>query len=670
MSNRFLSTRFTDLSDGSANIYVNRVTVRGLDPSQPVKTNGQGTLVSEKLDIADTQGLQAQLDGKLSNPLTADFDFQEYRGLRINEQQLTRKASGNVPPPGKLSLYAGVDGEFHQVDENGVDTVIGGDTFDQSLNTTDSVEFKTVTTPDIRTLTNTGYVSLTASDARSTMIWQKTTFPPATTVLFDLDALGQSSFLSNGGVWAKSFQSAGDVILEDNIEWRRTATTGFRMREETSFLNMVSYIGGVETPIMSTDSATTLWSTTEFILTGLLKPRQLRIGQLLTDFYNMPDARTLAPQSILVDLLGDGEVTWEPRNQWDQSLNTTNNVQFGTITATANFFQTDALGTVSIAGELSSPKVRSPGSGTEIIMDEAFVGVTSPLSVNATASAPVAGYALDVDGNAIFNGIVRATGSVDVVAVKDPAVNAFTFGGTGSGLNGTTTEVNIAVAGTDRIHCGTFATTLKGAPVSINDGANSFTLPQIRGGALEVLADVSGSGVLTWEPLTSLKPPPAFGEAYFNDNATPTTFLGVDTYTNVVGTRVAGINENFTVGAQNIVYTANDNRIVKVDVSVSWQAGGVLDQVYELAVHVNDVICPAGQVRSVLDTSATFPRCASVSCFANVSLNDFIGVKVRNKESTQSALIIDMSINIITLKDVGVSLNAEGFDIVDEKVEE
>lgn len=86
----------------------------------------------------------------LTNPLAQNLNLDGNSIINIDENIYTAKASGITPAVGELTIYASnVDNEFHQIDENGIDTVLGGETFDQSLNTTDAVEFLSVATDTI-----------------------------------------------------------------------------------------------------------------------------------------------------------------------------------------------------------------------------------------------------------------------------------------------------------------------------------------------------------------------------------------------------------------------------------------------------------------------------------------------------------------------------------------
>ena len=76
MSNKFLGGTSSDLTNGTANLYIASLSIDGLEPSQALKTNTTKTLESSNLEIADINQLQVELDGRIANPLQLDLDFQ------------------------------------------------------------------------------------------------------------------------------------------------------------------------------------------------------------------------------------------------------------------------------------------------------------------------------------------------------------------------------------------------------------------------------------------------------------------------------------------------------------------------------------------------------------------------------------------------------------------
>jgi len=700
MSNRFLSARGADLFNGSENIFVNRITLRDMDRSLPVKTNGQGTLVAEKLDIADVNGLQAQLNGKLANPLDADFNYQEYKALNIDETQYTQKAGSVASPVGHMTLYAGLDGEFHQIDSAGVDSVVRGDVFNQPLNTFNDVAFNIARIATKLRISNpSGFIELSAdnidryfdlrnvegfsitsmmvinSDGQSTIDTPDlqitgnmqingnavlgALFPATMYTLPSVrGSLDQVLKTNNAGIvsWDDSFDQPLNTF--NDVEFKSVLTSGYfefndggdfsgRFSADASTIKFEIIDGMVITQPVGIDATATILASPTVFITNTLRPLgQFRLGPLFNFFYTMPAQRSPIPNGVILDTLGNGVLSWAARNQWNQDLNTTNNVVFNQVRATQHI---DIRSSVDGYVRINSPSDNK--------LDIIWYG---DMVFNQL-------FTFDAVGSSLINTpLLNITGAVSGNSLVDPTNNTYRFGSVGTGLNGDSVSVNIAVAGAQRISCNIFETRLQNAPVRFNVGANTYTMPQVRGSAKNVMADELGTGTVSWQSLTSLLPQQAFGEMHFNGNAAVTAFGASDTYAETVGTRTAGLLANWSMGAQVMTYTGVENRIVKIDSAVSWEAGGVQDYIYEIGIHVNNVICQAGQVRSKLDASAIYPSSASVSCFATVSTNDFIGLKVRNKQNTQSARIIDLSFNVITLKDTGVSMNIDDFNMVDE----
>jgi len=125
MSNKFLNSGSTNLTDGTASIFASRLGATSLKAGFPVKVNSNQFLVGEKLSVSDTLNLQSELDGKISNPLTQDLDFQTFSAINVNDVEFNKLASTTPSTANTIKLYANVDGEIHKVDELGNDTVVG-----------------------------------------------------------------------------------------------------------------------------------------------------------------------------------------------------------------------------------------------------------------------------------------------------------------------------------------------------------------------------------------------------------------------------------------------------------------------------------------------------------------------------------------------------------------
>ena len=82
MANRFLNSNSSNLnlSNGTVDIYALNLGASSLSSSMPVKTNSTRQLVSTKLAISDTTGLQTSLDSKA---LKVGTDIIQAGGFKI-----------------------------------------------------------------------------------------------------------------------------------------------------------------------------------------------------------------------------------------------------------------------------------------------------------------------------------------------------------------------------------------------------------------------------------------------------------------------------------------------------------------------------------------------------------------------------------------------------------
>jgi len=130
MSDKFLGSGggSTNISNGTATLFGSTIGANNLDPSQPLKTNSLRQLVSSKLDIADTNNLQSELNIK-------------------NELSFIEGDIHDTPSAGRLSIYAKSDKKMYQKDDTGNESLIaGGNPFNQNLNDTDDVKFNSIET--------------------------------------------------------------------------------------------------------------------------------------------------------------------------------------------------------------------------------------------------------------------------------------------------------------------------------------------------------------------------------------------------------------------------------------------------------------------------------------------------------------------------------------------
>lgn len=93
MSTRFLSSGGS-LQDGTQDINVRTIRCSTMLPSLPVKTDISGVMVSQLLDISDVNGLQAALNGFVTNPLQPSVAFDVNGNTIINLTNLN--ATGQI----------------------------------------------------------------------------------------------------------------------------------------------------------------------------------------------------------------------------------------------------------------------------------------------------------------------------------------------------------------------------------------------------------------------------------------------------------------------------------------------------------------------------------------------------------------------------------------------
>ena len=134
MSNKFLTvnTGLESLQDGTAKLRIGELTIDGVDASSNVRTNISQTLEAGDVDISEVNGLQSALDDKID---------------RSGDGSFVILGSDPAPPAvGNIGIYA--KGGFLYTQSSGANVekiTTSADTFDQSLNTTDSVTFADLT---------------------------------------------------------------------------------------------------------------------------------------------------------------------------------------------------------------------------------------------------------------------------------------------------------------------------------------------------------------------------------------------------------------------------------------------------------------------------------------------------------------------------------------------
>ena len=190
------------------------------------------------------------------------------------------------------------------------------------------------------------------------------------------------------------------------------------------------------------------------------------------------------------------------------------------------------------------------------------------------------------------------------------------------------------------------------APVRLGASApTDYALPTARAlGAKYVMADLLGNGTATWSSLASVTGGYFYGDAYFQSNATPTTFGAINTYTPVLGTMVANLTSSFSLQGNALRNDSAVTRTYKIDVSGSIIAGGNNDEIYQLAVYVGGVLATSSQVRTKLDNVAnSYPINFALACLSTVAPTNLVQVYARNTISTQSLLVIDLSLTVVNV---------------------
>ena len=128
-----------DLTDGTADIFVNSISSNNLTASSAIKSSAAKKLVSSSLGIEDITSLQSALNVK-------------------SELNFTRLEGGaSAPNAGELKIYAKGDGELYQKDDTGTEKLIGVGAITGDIVDTGSAQTllqKTLTAPAIDVVEN------------------------------------------------------------------------------------------------------------------------------------------------------------------------------------------------------------------------------------------------------------------------------------------------------------------------------------------------------------------------------------------------------------------------------------------------------------------------------------------------------------------------------------
>lgn len=209
------------------------------------------------------------------------------------------------------------------------------------------------------------------------------------------------------------------------------------------------------------------------------------------------------------------------------------------------------------------------------------------------------------------------------------------------------TNITAQVGSVPRISVSLGTTRLHNNNIFFNDAPNSYRFPLTRPAINQILVDDgNGVGFLDWRDVSTLLPPKAYGEQYFTNNALATTFLNPNTYGSILGLRNAGQNSNFQSLPNVLGYTNATARTFKVEWHLSALSNGNSNDIYQFAVFKNGVKIPSGEMRSLIDNSANYPRNVSSCSIVPMVQNDLIELRVQNTSSAQGIIIQDLTLAI------------------------
>ena len=329
MTSKFLTTGSSDLVDGTANLYIASLAIDSLNPGLPIKTDGSNVLVSTLLDIADVDNLQNELDNVISNPLTSNLDFDGNDIVDMTSLEMVKQASQPASTAGTLRLYANTSGEIHQVDEAGVDTVVGGDTFNQDLNTTNDVEFKSVAVEGWD-MTQDVPGDFQLSKGQNKLVFgDHTSGIPSTLCLF-------TSTNGGGAGGFRNFRSRGTlaaptaVLINNVLDVRRTfAHDGTDYVDCAAVRTLAEANHTISNSSTYADICLTPAGSKAAIEYYEFRTTQFNVGRPGIG-YTLPTTRGTLDQVLKTN--GSGVVTWaDDGHSFDQSLNTADNVNFNTL---------------------------------------------------------------------------------------------------------------------------------------------------------------------------------------------------------------------------------------------------------------------------------------------------------------------------------------------------
>ena len=152
--------------------------------------------------------------------------------------------------------------------------------------------------------------------------------------------------------------------------------------------------------------------------------------------------------------------------------------------------------------------------------------------------------------------------------------------------------------------------------------------------------DVAGHASVTGDITKNI----AVAQASWTANITPCVFAAPDTYTGISST--TGFNPTLandftisTLGGGGLTYTGLITKVFSVNASWSWKAAGGNNEEIIMGLHKNGVLIPTGQMHSILDDTASYPRSASLTHLVSLSNGDSVSLQVKNVTDTVGVVI-------------------------------
>ena len=285
MSNKFLSTTGTgnsNLTNGSADLFINSLGISNLDQSLPIKTNGSRELISVKLDQTDINNLQTDLNLK-------------------SELSYTKSDTHTNPPAGQVKTYFKTDGDFYKKDDAGTETKIaGGGTGDvqgpaTSVDNTIAIysgatgkilKNSGVTIDASNNITTNGYIAATSGGITGTL--STNTVQPITTNTFDLGATG----LRYNTIYSNNFINGVNQNLDVSSEVSSNAVNQIVTFSATNTTGKVIKNCGV-----SIDASNNLAGANNITATGLTTTQNLDVNNQINSG-NINNVGTITTQGV------------------------------------------------------------------------------------------------------------------------------------------------------------------------------------------------------------------------------------------------------------------------------------------------------------------------------------------------------------------------------------